>query len=153
MTSPGQGQERPPKRVWGRVLTWASVIVGIVGVGLLLMFIAPKIADHYTMFAIDEKIDIKKNAPPQTEAFFLAGLGSRPSASDEWWAARSDHRLIARAVLSCKQRSDISFETMPRQHFSALLLDLSPTGNHIFLAKDGDGLPLSESDIVKPLSL
>lgn len=91
----------------------------------------------------------KPPAPPpleQTEAMFLKRFDSKPASTDEWWAARSDHRLIAYAVLHCKKLSNPNIDTMPRQTFSSLLLDLTPSGNHVFETKAGDDVVLAARD-------
>ncbi|PDT60521.1 hypothetical protein CO678_15935 [Bradyrhizobium diazoefficiens] len=83
-----------------------------------------------------------QTSPQQTEALFLNGLKA-PDTASEWWSARADHRLVAYAVLNCKQLLGVSLDLMPRPVFSALLLDLTPSGSHVFLTKDGDGALLA----------
>lgn len=81
--------------------------------------------------------------PKQTEAVFLAGIKSPP---DEWSDGRADHRLIAYAVFNCKRLAGVTIDTMPRQMFTALLLDLTPNGNHVFETKDGDDAIMAARD-------
>jgi hypothetical protein len=47
--------------------------------------------------------------------------------TDEWPAARSDHKIVAYMIARCR---GIPIDTMSRQQFSALLLDLRPDGSH-----------------------
>jgi hypothetical protein len=51
----------------------------------------------------------------------------------EWRAARSDHHVIANAILACKDRFE-EIASMSPSVFSALLLDLTPKGSHILSA-------------------
>lgn len=90
---------------------------------------------------------IGSNATRPTEVFFLDGLKPQPGSNDtEWSAARSDHQLVAYGVFNCKQLSDVATDVLPRHAFSALMLDLTPSGSHVFLMKSGDEAALANRD-------
>ena len=50
---------------------------------------------------------------------------------DEWRAARGDHKIVAFAIANCLKIPDLV--SIPRRDFTALMLDLRPTGEHYFL--------------------
>ena len=107
--------------------------------------------NRYGIDPFGSKVDkpaavVQPKAPLQTEVYFFNGLKTVPGAAEEWWGARSDHRLLAYAVFSCKRLSDIVLDAMPRQHFSTLLLDLAPSGNHVFVTRDGEDALLAARD-------
>jgi hypothetical protein len=79
----------------------------------------------------EAQLAVKPSAKSETEAVFLSGI-TPPSAGDEWWAARADHRLVASAVFNCKHLPDVTLAYIPADYFSALLLDLDPSGDHVF---------------------
>jgi hypothetical protein len=155
MSSPYSGEPRT------RGPFWLSLAASVAGAALVALLILAGLyaADRYGMSFWARKAELalpatQSKLPLQTEVFFLNGLKSQPVASDEWWAARSDHRLLAYAVLTCKQLPEVTLDAMPRQFFSALLLDLAPTGNHVFLTKDGeDNLLASRDKEAKPFLL
>lgn len=75
----------------------------------------------------------------QTEAGFLQQDEIKNSSvhSDvraEWRAARGDHKIVAYAIASCQKIREQfgNIDTMPRQLFNTLLLDLTPEGEHRF---------------------
>lgn len=77
-----------------------------------------------------------------TEAQFLFYANKEVSdeeVGNEWRAARADHRLIAHSVLVCKEKLDYLY-AMPRNLFSALLLDLTPRGSHLFEAPQSSSI-------------
>jgi hypothetical protein len=81
--------------------------------------------------------DTVSEPPPQTEAAFLAHFANSDVSSGvlaEWREARGDHKIIAYTIAFCKKYIDRfgSIDTMPRQLFSALMLDLTPKGEHQF---------------------
>jgi len=127
-------------------------------VGAGLVAAAWFVADHYGVqfFAMKPeppRAVAELKLPPQTEVYFLNGLTSQPLVTDEWWSARSDHRLLAYAVFNCLRPNEV-VDAMPRQHFGTLLLDLTPTGNHAFVLKDGADVLLANRDKeAKPLVL
>ncbi|UPT86953.1 hypothetical protein HAP41_0000043190 [Bradyrhizobium barranii subsp. apii] len=137
------------------------LILSVIGIVLVAVLIVGTlfVANRYAVQPFAPKTDTSSTAgqaktPQQTEAYFTNGLKSQASATDEWWGARSDHRLLAYAVFSCKKLSDVVLDAMPRQYFSALLLDLAPSGNHVFVAKEGEEALLATRDKdVKPLVL
>jgi hypothetical protein len=155
MSSPFPGEPSSRGRFWRPLLISVAglALVAIVVIGTLF------VGNHYGIQLFASKIEtplaIAPTKPPlQTEVFFINGLKSQPSATDEWWGVRSDHRLLAYAVFNCKRLSDAVLDAMPRQHFSALLLDLAPSGNHIFVTKDGEDAVLAARDKeAKPLVL
>ncbi|WP_461320600.1 hypothetical protein [Bradyrhizobium diazoefficiens] len=122
----------------------AIAIVAIIVAGTLFL------SGRYDIQPFEKKTEsastLESKSRMQTEVFFLNGLNSQPDATDEWWSARSDHRLLAYAVFDCKRLPDVSLEAMPRQYFSALLLDTTPTGNHAFFTKDGEDAALAARD-------
>jgi hypothetical protein len=84
-------------------------------------------------------------SPPQTselptgvsEAMFEASVSKDWGDDDqtrEWRAARADHRVIAYAILACKERLH-GVDNMPPEIFSGLLLDLTPKGGHVLAVK------------------
>jgi len=138
-----QPEDPKPRRRWPLFAAGAVLVAIVIGVGLF-------VADRYGVRAISLNTAIRTTAvtparpPLQTEAYFINGLKAQPF--DEWWNARSDHKLLAYAVLNCKRLTTLAVDVMPRQLFSALLLDLDPNGNHVFLAKDGDDAALADRD-------
>jgi hypothetical protein len=54
----------------------------------------------------------------------------------EWNAARVDHRSVAYQIAACQEINDR--DTMPRQIFTALLMDLRPDGSHAFATAKGN---------------
>jgi hypothetical protein len=85
----------------------------------------------------------------QTEAGFLNQTEVRNSSAStdveaEWRAARADHKVIAYAIANCVAFNQFgNTDVMPRQFFNALLLNLTPKGDHRFFevkraAKAGD---------------
>jgi hypothetical protein len=75
----------------------------------------------------------------QTEAKFLEQDHVKNSAANssiipEWRAARGDHKIIAYTIANCQKVRDQfgGIDTMPRGVFTALLLDLTPLGDHKF---------------------
>jgi hypothetical protein len=134
---------------------WLALLGSLVGSGVMALAVIVMLDNR----AEPKAVPVSDNPPPapflqQTEVFFINGLKSQPSAADEWWPARSDHRLVAHGVLYCKEGVGIPIDTAPRQVFSALLLDLTPVGNHVFQVREGDEVALTsrEKDI-RPLVL
>jgi hypothetical protein len=87
------------------------------------------------------QLNLTSKAPPepgQTEALFLdqavRGSSAGKDIRTEWLAARADHKIIAYAIANCsKFRTAFgNTDTMPRQLFNALLLNLTPDGEHRF---------------------
>lgn len=140
-------------------LLWAAgagaVVIAIILIAGLYIADRYGVVRPFTQEAISQATAVSNARPPlQTEAYFINGLKSQPAAADEWWGARSDHKLLAYAVLNCKRLTNFALDAMPRQYFSALLLDLDPTGNHVFFVKDGDDTALARRDIdAAPLAL
>jgi hypothetical protein len=150
-------QPKPRGRIWpyfAAAGAGAALIAVVMIAGLF-------VADRYDVQTLTLKPTSQVAAagspvkpPLQTEAYFINGLKSQPATADEWWSARSDHKLLAYALLNCKHLTSLALDALPRQHFSALMLDLDPNGNHVFLARDGDEAMLYSRDKeVTPLSL
>jgi hypothetical protein len=76
--------------------------------------------------------------PPQTEVVFVERAEQEDKVGSEvhteWRAAREEHKLIAFAIVQCQKMRELipSIDTMNREVFSALLLDLMPSGGHRF---------------------
>src|SRR5262249_31867436 len=125
-------------RLGGLIPSWTSVVAVLfqaIAVVVLLTIVVI-ISHHFGVLPLQPNPDnssAKEPAVLQTEEYFLGGLKEDPPTdpSDEWWLARADHRLIANAVFNCKELP-VAAAYMPRQYFSALLLDLDLRGNHIF---------------------
>src|SRR5215207_5896774 len=100
---PGEPRERSP--------FWQLLLASVVGAAIIASIIVAAFvfADRYGMNPLATKVETAPTVerpsliPPQTEVFFLNGPKTRPVATDEWWAARADHRLIAPAVFICKK--------------------------------------------------
>jgi len=106
------------------VLAAGAVIGGLAGVFSSQHLIAPP-----------QNTEASASAP-QTEAAFIALHGS-DAGSDvlaEWREVRGDHKIIAYAIAYCKPFRALvgDLDTMPRTIFSALMLDLTPIGEHSF---------------------
>jgi hypothetical protein len=155
MSSPFPGEPQTQGHLWRPILISVAGLVLLVVVVFATLFVANRYAVQPFASKTDTApADGQPKPPLQTEAFFLNGLKSQPSATDEWWGARSDHQLVAYAVFNCKRLSDTVLDAMPRQYFSALLLDLAPSGNHVFVTKDGEAALLAARDKdAKPLVL
>lgn len=148
MSTPFPGEPEPEGRPF-----WRPITVSIAGIvlTLLLVFGGLYVASRYGVQPFVAKVDTPATATEsklalQTEVFFLNGLKSQPVVADEWWSARSDHRLLAYAVFNCKRLTDVVLDAMPRQYFTSLLLDLTPSGNHAFATMDGEGSVLATRD-------
>lgn len=143
----------------GGVLRLLGLVVAGVAAIAVVVFATLFANNRYGISVFESKTDrpgavVQPKPPLQTEVFFINGLKSLPGATEEWWSARSDHRLLAYAVFNCKRLSDIVLDAMPRQHFSTLLLDLAPSGNHVFATRDGEDVLLAARDKdTKPLVL
>src|SRR4051794_20311396 len=78
---------------------------GGVGIGIILLaglFTSDRygVVRLFIQQATSQATAVSNARPPlQTEAYFINGLKSQPAAADEWWGARSDHKLLAYAVL------------------------------------------------------
>jgi hypothetical protein len=138
-----------------------GIVGGIIGGGLIIAVIV-LFGDRVGMQSLvstREVSDLTPQTPSaplleQTEAIFLKHLDDKPGSTDEWWAARSDHRLVAYAVLHCKKLPNLTIDTLPRRTFSTLLLDLTPSGNHVIETKRGDDVFSATRDRdAQPISL
>jgi hypothetical protein len=85
-----------------------------------------------------------------TELLFQNGI-SPPATDSEWWSARSDHRLLVQSLFACKALQAGALDNISRASFSGLLLDLTPSGNHVFVIKSGDAEP-SKPTIIPTLT-
>ncbi len=130
-------------RLSGILPSWTSLVAllfqAIALVALLTIVVI--VSHHFGVLPLAPNtgngiVKASSTVPQQTEEYFLGGLKDDPPTdpTDEWWLARSDHRLIANAVFNCKELQFTS-AYMPRQYFSALLLDLDLRGDHIFRSK------------------
>lgn len=140
---------------WTSVLAVLSQAIAVV----VLLTIVVIISHHFGVLPLpantDESIAKGSGVPLQTEEYFLAGLTEDPpsDSTDEWWLARADHRLIAGAVFNCKELQ-FTAAYMPRQYFSALLMDLDLRGDHIFRNKIApDPELLAREKAAPPLAL
>jgi hypothetical protein len=87
------------------------MIATAIGVALIATLIVGTlfVANRYAVQPFAPQADAvstvgQPKTPLQTEAYFINGLKSQPSASDEWWSARSDHRLVAYSVWNASER-------------------------------------------------
>ncbi|GJD52972.1 hypothetical protein OPKNFCMD_5740 [Methylobacterium crusticola] len=90
--------------------------------------------------------------PQPTEALFVGSVKGPPGDASEWWSARSDHRLIAYGIWTCK-RLEGGLDTLSRQAFSSLLLDLMPNGSHLFAGDVEDAGAAPGRPVPPPLVL
>jgi hypothetical protein len=119
---------------WSNWSFWISALVQAFVVLLVLVatVTAAKFAGVLPLNRSNEvQLATKPSGTPETETVFLSGI-TAPSAGNEWWAARADHRLVASAVFNCKHLPDVTLAHVPADYFSALLLDLDPSGDHVF---------------------
>jgi hypothetical protein len=106
--------------------TGATAVIGAIVAGVIALLTGcsqqppPQSAAVQSMTRMSEA-DFQRSIPPSD----LDG-GERES---EWRAARSDHHVIANAILACKNRFE-EIASMSPSVFSALLLDLTPRGSH-----------------------
>jgi hypothetical protein len=121
-----------PLRSWGAVLAEVVLAAALVAVIAFILDRAGYISVHDTLESASSSAS---SAALPTEALFLNSLASKPDSRDEWWSARADHRLVAAAVLNCKHVAGVTVANAPRDYFSALLLDLDPSGAHFFKAE------------------
>jgi hypothetical protein len=111
-------------------LSWGYLVTGLLSVAVAI-FILINFQDRIP----SPQLGAKAEAPdlqPQTEQIFLNGISSLPDKNSEWWAARVDHRLLAQAVLNCALPDNVQITSVPRHYYRALLLDLTPNGDHAF---------------------
>jgi hypothetical protein len=149
-SSPTSGPELPGK---GRAWIIGGGISG--GVFLIAIIIAISVIVDRRVFTPTSSesppAQGEGGLPRQTEAIFQSGL-DKSNDTEEWMKARADHQRVAYAVFYCKKLSDVPIDLIPREMFSALLLDLTPSGNHVFNVKDGDGRAmLDRAKNVKPI--
>jgi hypothetical protein len=144
--TPENKSDKPASRKSRATYLIGGVIAGLVvaAIGLFALAILAPGVDLRTTVAMSP-VPTARDAglPKQTEAIFLNTVRTQP---EEWSDARADHRLVAFAVFNCKKLAGIAIDTMPRRIFSALLLDLTPTGHHVFEAKDGDDVVMAARD-------
>lgn len=91
----------------------------------------------------------------ETEAAFVESVKNDPITDnnilDEWRAARGEHKIIAYAIANCSKINNI--DILPRNTFSALLLDLRPQGDHYFENAGDNFALLASTNSPSPLSL
>jgi hypothetical protein len=120
----------------------AGLVATMVGL-LALAVLAPGVDLRNTVALSPVSSSRDAGLPKQTEQIFLNTVKTQP---EEWSNARADHRLVAYAVFNCKKLAGVAIDAMPRRIFSALLLDLTPTGHHVFDAKDGEEALMAARD-------
>lgn len=133
--SPGERRFlRMSLRDWRAILAGAAFAVGLIAV---MGFVLDRANYISIRGSLESASSSAASAALPTEALFLNSLASKPDSHDEWWSARADHRLVAAAVLNCKRVAGVTVANAPRDYFSALLLDLDPSGAHFFKAEGG----------------
>jgi hypothetical protein len=139
----GDGADTGERNTYGDLprRTWTEALIGILAIAVLVtgvLFLNERFG-WPVLAAKPPPAPTDGTLPRQTEVLFLNSLKNEPASDHEWWTARSDHRLVAHGIFHCKQPSDITADAMPREYFTALLLDLTPDGNHLFRKKETKG--------------
>ncbi len=121
-----------PRRFWGAILAEVVIVAGLLAV---MAIILDRVGFISVRGPSESASSSGSSAPLPTESIFLNSLASKPDRGDEWWSARADHQLVAAAVLNCKRIAGMTVANVPPDYFSALLLDLNPSGAHNFKAE------------------
>jgi hypothetical protein len=112
-------------------IAWIALVGGIV-LGTAVWFAYNYFSPSAPTVVVQARSD---EQPEQTEIIFQRYLDTSGSLDlDEWRSARADHRVIAYLVAHCKRLADI--DTMSRETFSTLWMDLTPAGIHLFNVRD-----------------
>jgi hypothetical protein len=117
--------------------TIVRLSAGIASIGAVLILVWLGLSGRYTelyYWAFGSP-----SSASQTEAVFIRRVdsGGNSDLRREWLAAREDHKRIAFAIAECDGFTQL--DSMPRQIFSLLLLDLAPSGQHQFPSAQSEG--------------
>lgn len=114
---------------------WAGGAAALVAVALVIWLYGP--FSRGNLAGAPASPTAAAALPPQTEAVFAAQFASSSvdaTVLAEWRSARGDHKIIAYAIANCenflKSIGPKDIDSMPRPAFSALMLDLTPVGDH-----------------------
>jgi hypothetical protein len=117
--------------------TWIGYLITSVISVAVAIFVLVYFQDRLPRQTLGPKSDAV-DLQPQTEETFLNGLSSLPEKYAEWWSARADHRLLAQALFNCQANNAFQINSMPRQYYRTLLMDLTPSGDHAFVTSAAD---------------